>query len=309
MSFRVGDRARPRSLWRVAVFVGFWAGWVPAVNAQKPGRQDAALQSALEDRIRPFRGQVGVFARHLDTGAWAGLATDETFPTASMIKVPILIGLYDQVERGALSLHDRVNYADSLFYASDDDLVNKLRAGESVTLSKLAFLMISTSDNTASLWIQGLVRGEHVNEWLDDHGFRATRVNSRVDGRQSNQARFGWGQTTPREMAELMVMIRDGRAVSPAASSEMYRTLTKSYWDDEALAPIPATVQVASKQGAVSASRSEVLLVNGPTGDYVVCIITNGQEDQSWEEDNEGFVLLRDLSRIVWEHFATASPS
>jgi beta-lactamase class A len=62
-------------------------------------------------------------------------------------------------------------------------------------------------------------------------------------------------------------------------------------------------VQVASKQGPVSASRSEVLLVNAPTGDYVLCIITKDQEDRSWEAHNEGYVLLRDLSRIVYDHF------
>ena len=99
-------------------------------------------------------------------------------------------------------------------------------------------------------------------------------------------------------------MVREGKAVSPEASEAMYRTLTNIYWEDEALSSIPATVQVASKQGAVSASRSEVLLVNAPTGDYVLCVITNDQEDRSWDADNEGFVLLRDLSRIVYDHFA-----
>jgi len=104
-------------------------------------------------------------------------------------------------------------------------------------------------------------------------------------------------------MAELLVRIREGRAVSAHASDEMYRTLTKSYWDDEALSALPPTVQVASKQGAVSASRSEVLLVNAPTGDYVLCMITNNQEDRGWEADNEGFALLRDISSIVYHHF------
>jgi beta-lactamase class A len=56
----------------------------------------------------------------------------------------------------------------------------------------------------------------------------------------------------------------------------------------------------------VSASRSEVLLVNEPGGDFVLCLITKNQEDRSWGEDNEGYVLLRDVSKIVYEHF-TAS--
>jgi beta-lactamase class A len=50
------------------------------------------------------------------------------------------------------------------------------------------------------------------------------------------------------------------------------------------LSQIPPTVQVASKQGAVNQSRSEVVLVNAPSGDYVFCVITKNQQDESWEE-------------------------
>ncbi len=266
---------------------------------------DSRLQAKLDARVRDFGGTVGFYVRHLETGATASGNADEAFPTASMIKLPLLVTLYDQVDRGVLDMETRLTYDDSLFYGEegDDDIVNKMRPGESVTLSKLAFFMISISDNTASLWIQGLVTGAAVNRWLEGHGFRTTRVNSRVQGRRGAWERYGWGQTTPREMAELMVMVRDGRAVSPQASADMYRTLSDVYWDDEALSAIPPTVQVASKQGAVSASRSEVLLVNAPGGDYVFCVITKDQEDRSWEEDNEGYVLLRELSRIVYEHF------
>jgi len=266
---------------------------------------DPVLQSKIQERVQGFRGEVGVYVRHLESGASAALQADSLFPTASMVKLPLLVSLYDHVERGALDLDARLAYHDSLFYGAegDGDIVNTMRPGETVTLSKLAFFMISISDNTASLWIQGLVTGADVNRWLEEHGFRATRVNSRVEGRSGDRETYGWGQTTPREMAELLVMVRQGRAVSPKASEAMYRTLTNIYWDDEALSSIPATVQVASKQGAVSASRSEVLLVNAPTGDYVLCVITREQDDRSWDAGNEGYVLLRDISRIVYEHF------
>ena len=63
-----------------------------------------------------------------------------------------------------------------------------------------------------------------------------------------------------------------------------------------------------SKQGAINASRSEVVLVHAPHGDYVFCVITKNQQDQSWDDDNQGFVLLRDVSKILWEHFEPQSP-
>ena len=92
------------------------------------------------------------------------------------------------------------------------------------------------------------------------------------------------------------------------ASEEMARALGRIYWDGEALASVPPTVATMSKQGAVNASRSEVVLVHAPHGDYVFCVITKNQQDQSWGHDNQGFVLLRDVSRILWQHFEPTAP-
>src|SRR5690606_20829117 len=137
---------------------------------------------------------------------------DEAFPTASMIKVPILVGTFDAIERGELAFGQELVYTDSLEYPGED-LVGALAEGTTVPLSKLTLLMITTSDNTAALWLQHLAgTGTAINAWLEAHGFRTTRVNSRTPGREADRERFGWGQTTPREMAELLVLIREGRA-------------------------------------------------------------------------------------------------
>ena len=88
----------------------------------------------------------------------------------------------------------------------------------------------------------------------------------------------------------------------------MYRHLTRSYWTDVALSQIPPWVQAASKQGFVSRSRSEVVLVNAPHGDYVFSVITKEQEDQRWVEDNEGYVLIRRVSALLWKTFEPNHP-
>jgi beta-lactamase class A len=199
-------------------------------------------------------------------------------------------------------------YRDSLSY-SDDDIVGTLKDSTRIRLGKLVMLSITTSDNTAALWCQTLAGGgDQINRWLEAHGFRLTRVNSRTPGREAERESYGWGQTTPREMAEFLVMIREGRAVSRGASEEMYRILARIYWNAEALSQLPPTVQAASKQGAVNQSRSEVVLVNAPSGDYVFCVITKNQKDESWGRSNEGFELERKISRFLWQYFEPGSP-
>jgi beta-lactamase class A len=274
----------------------------PPATSPLPG-PDPALQETLRGLVEGFEGEVGVYVRHLLTGATAEVRADETFPTASLIKVPLLIGVFDAEARGALDLDAPLVYHDSLRRSDGDDLAAYLPTGARIAPIKLAFLMTALSDNTASVWLQDTIRPETINAWLERHGFERTRLNSRTPGREEAFRQWGWGQTSPREIAELMVWIREGRAVSPEASARMYRLLSGSFWHEEGLAPLPPTLQVASKQGAVRRSRSEVMVVESPSGPYVLAVITRNQADESWGADNAGFVLLREVSDALYRHF------
>lgn len=263
---------------------------------------DQSLQAKLEALAATVHGDVGIYVRHLKSGRSAAIRANELFPTASLIKVPILLGTFDAINKGRFTFQQTVTYRDSLRYQYDDTL-SMPRDGAQIPIARLALQMITESNNTSSLWLQGLVRGDTINAWLHDHGFDSTRVNSRVAGREAHRTKFGWGQTTPREMAELLVMIREGRAVSRGASDEMYRHLTRIYWTGEALSRLPPWVQAASKQGTVDQSRSEVVLVNAPSGDYVFSVITRNQTDKSYADTNEGYVLIRAVSAMLWKEF------
>jgi beta-lactamase class A len=290
--------------WSVAVLCLLVS--IPA-SAQRAA-VDPELQRAVEQAVAGFQGRVGVYVRHLPTGRIAALNSNALFPTASLVKVPILAATFDAIEQGRLEWRQELVYRDSLLYEGED-ILGSFRDGAVIPLSQVAMLMITTSDNTAALWLQQLCgTGTAVNGWLAKHGFGGTRVNSRTPGRRSAWQLYGWGQTTPREMADLFVMIREGRAVSPAASDEMYRMLTRIYWNDEALSQLPPWVQAASKQGAVSDARSEVVIVNAPSGDYVFAVMTDDQEDEGWEYDNAGFELIRRMSALLWNRFEPDHP-
>ena len=279
-----------------------------ASSQSPPDHPDPRLQRALDSLVAGFQGEVGIYVRNLKTGRTAAIRADELFPTASMIKVPILVTLFDRMQRGELPFDTTLVYTDSLLYPGGD-ILGSFKDSSKIALSRVIMLMITTSDNTAALWNQSLAGGgAAINAWLAGHGFDSTRVNSRTPGREANREAYGWGQTTPREMARLVTMIRQEQAVSPAASQEMYRDLTRIYWNGEALSQIPPWVQAASKQGAVDASRSEVVLVNAPSGDYVFCVITKNQQDQSWQADNAGYLLLRHVAALLWRYFEPKHP-
>lgn len=274
-------------------------------SADRPEPVD--LVEEIAPLIDAFDGRAGVYIKDLVTGKEIGINADTLYPTASMIKVPIMVALFDRIEGGELDYQQEITYVDSLFY-SDADISGELRDSATVLLSEMVFLSISKSDNTASLWLQELAgTGVAINAWLEAHDFEGTRMNSRTPGRRADWEEFGWGQTTPREMARLVEMIHSGDAVSPAASHEMLNVLQRPWWDDEALSQIPPSVQVASKNGAVSASKSEVVLVHAPSGPYLFSVITADQADTRWAADNDGYELIRTISRILWNRFEPGS--
>ena len=286
-------------------------------------------------------------------------------PTASLIKVPILGATMHRVEQGSLGHHNHpVVFSErnclgqsNEFWAGGvpqtwepydigDDLFARFRDGAEIELSKLITLMLSFSDNYASLCCQDLAGGgSEINRWLiDAAGCRVTRVNSRTRDRDEERRRWGWGQTTAREMMELTVAMThlspdgdenvgstaaggnandatDGKdeerthqaqrqlPLGVEARHEMRRLLSRSFWAREGLSAVPATVAVASKQGAVDRSRSEVAVVcadpQAPAGqgDYAYCVITAEQADERWVAENEGNVLLREVAAVLWSRW------
>jgi beta-lactamase class A len=266
-------------------------------------RTDKKLQRRVMELIRGFNGDVGVYVKDLRKNKIVAINADTIFPTASMVKVPILIGITDKLNRGELNYHQELKYRDSLLYAGVD-ILGSFKDTEKIELSKVMLLSLATSDNTASLWLQTLAgTGTRINQILDSLGFQSTRVNSRTPGREANRKTYGWGQTTPREMATIFERIVKGEIINPERSAQMLRLLSRNYWDEEAISQIPSDVFIASKNGAVDATRDEVLFVNGHGARYVFCICTKNNKDQSWQPTNEAWVLTRKLSRLLWEYY------
>ena len=265
---------------------------------------DKLLQRQIEDVVKGFNGQIGLYVKNIRTNKIASINADTVFPTASMVKIPILIGVMDKINKGELQYHQTLTYKDSLLYAGVD-ILGSYKNNEQIDISKVIMLMLTMSDNTASLWLQSLAGGgKRINEILEGVGFQYTRVNSRTPGREANRSQFGWGQTTPYEMVRIFEKIYKGEIISDSISQRMLRLMGRDFWDEEAISEIPSTVLVAAKSGAVDASRSETLLVMAPKNPYIFSIITKNNKDTTWGKSNEAWVLTRKVSKLLWNHFS-----
>ena len=274
-------------------------------NGLSAQKIDKKLQHQIETLIQGFNGDIGVYVKNLKNNKVVAINADTIFPTASMVKIPILTGIMNKINKGELDYHQQLKYRDSLLYAGVD-ILGSFKDTEKIELANVMMLMLTMSDNTASLWLQSLAGGGiTINQILDSLGFVATRVNSRTPGRENNRRMYGWGQTTPREMATLMEKIVKGKIISKERSAQMLRLLGRNFWDEYAISQIPSDVFVASKGGAVDETRDEVLFVNGKGARYIFCICTKNNKDQSWNRaTNEAWELTRKLSKLLWNHFS-----
>jgi len=266
-------------------------------------KTDKALEKQIMDLVSGFHGTVGIYVHELKKDRVATLNADTVFPTASVVKIPIMIGIMDRIQNKELEFHQVMIYKDTIKYDPGEDVLASFKPDEKILLSKLMLLSISLSDNTASLMLQGIAGGgQRINFLMDSLGYLYTRVNSRTPGREKDREIYGWGQTTPREIARLMEQIEKGEILSQRSSDRMLRTLGRQYWDEDAISQIPPNIFVASKSGAVDESRNEILYVNAPNP-YIFSIFTKDNKDQSWDYNNEAWVLTRKLSALLFRYF------
>lgn len=269
---------------------------------------DIKLERKLRVLTQNFQGDIGIYVKNLKTQKSVLIQADSIFPTASIVKVPILVGVFDKIEKGELNLDQKFTYRSSQQYGGSG-LMQFFKDSTETDLSTLVGLMISYSDNVTSIWNQQLAGGGLViNELMDKLGLVNTKVNSRTAGRDDIWKKYGWGQTTPREMATLVEMIYQGKVISSKSSDQMYGYLGNIFYNERSLSQIPPYVKTASKTGSVDEARGEVVLVNAPSGDYVFCVLTNNIKDQSWTKHNEAEELTRKISHLLWNYFEPKRP-
>lgn len=271
------------------------------LSAQKT---DKHLTSKIQHAIFGFQGDIGIYVKDLKTGKVLSINADTIFPTASIVKVPIMTGVVAKMYSGEISYDSLFTYKDSLYYEGED-ILGSFKNNEKIALKKLLMLMLTTSDNTASLWLQSIAGGgARINQILDSLGFKDTRVNSRVSGREANRVKYQWGQTTPKEMGMLFEKIYKKELFSDVLCERMMRMLAKNYWDqNEAISQIPPNIAVFSKNGCVNATRNEAMIVNAPHHPYIFCIFTKNNKDISWTHENEAWTLARKVSTLLWDYY------
>jgi len=269
---------------------------------------DHRIQAAIKD----FPGNVSLYARNLDTGVSYELRADEPVPTASTIKVPIMVELFAEAEEGKLDWTQKLELTDQ-DKVSGSGVLTELSAGDALPIRDLMHLMIVVSDNTATNLILNRIGGNGVNARMAQLGLKQTAVMRKImqtkpeaqtdEGKKPENERWGTGRSCPRDMVALLEKLYRGELVSKAASAEMMSVLKRQRDHDGAGRDMNNTV-IASKAGALDHLRSDVAIVYSPHGPVAMAITVNNIPEVNYGADNPGNLLISRLSEILVEELA-----
>ena len=261
----------------------------------------AALHRTLDSLAGQHHGVVGYTVHNLDTGERMERRGDETFPTASLIKVPVLVTVFDLAEKKQLSLDDPLTIL-KIDKVPGSGQLQFLHDNAIVTVRDAAWLMSTLSDNTATNLLLDRIIIRRVWDKMEALGLPHTKVHAKSFLRISSVAmdssvKYGLGVTTPNEMARLFALLSDGKAVSPAADSTMLWILAHNT-DDTKLQRFIDGLVVPHKTGDTDQVRTECALF--PLQSRVVaCVLTKENQDKRYMIDNEAQVMMAKMGDAI----------
>jgi beta-lactamase class A len=286
----------------LALLFAAFANILQAQTPQSFTRADtASLRRTLDAIASAHHGVLGYSILNLDTGERLARRGDETFSTASLIKVPILVTLYDLVDKKQLTLDDPLTVL-TIDQVPGSGVLQFMHPGMSLSVHDAAALMIVLSDNTATNLLLDRIAIRRVWQKMEALGLPHTKVHSKTYLRLTSVAmdssvKYGLGVSTPNEMAHLFELLAQGKAVNPAADSSMLEILADNA-DGELMQRTIDGMRVPHKTGATDSVRTECALFRLQSR-VVACGFTKQNTDIRWVVDNEAQVSLGKIGAAV----------
>jgi beta-lactamase class A len=275
-----------------------------------------ALESELRRIASGYSGKATFALTDLTSGEHIARDEDDVMPTASLIKVPILVALYQAAHKGRVALTDRIAYREDQKVLGSGVLVH-LTPGVEMTVRDAATLMIVISDNVATNMMIDLVGLDRINETMRGLGLTQTALFQRLGDRKAGLDARKMSVSTAAEMARLLGLIARHEAVSPDASEDMLRIMRRQDYRHELSSRLPwnelnrlddhRNNWVAEKGGAfLNGIRCSGAIFQGARGSFVLAAFCEGGTGPGSGRNSEGNALLGDLGYAAWRALAAS---
>lgn len=259
--------------------------------------------SRLSDMVS---GKVGVGIIHLESGRAVELNGNDTYPMASVVKMPIALKLMKDVDSGTLSLDRIIELGPEDIQPGSGKLKRAVsRAGVQLTVAQLIEDMMTESDNTATdrllilaggpqavtdymraIGVQGVRVDRSIRQLLANHAglaeappvgapftgsvYRAKVSQVSLDAREealSSYASDPRDSANPQEISRLFLRLATGDLLTPASTSYLMGVLERTRTGPNRLKGLlPPGTVIGHKTGTVGSSTNDCGIITLPNG-------------------------------------------
>ncbi|MGJ3250772.1 MAG: serine hydrolase [Elainellaceae cyanobacterium] len=234
----------------------------------------------------------GIFLVDFDSGAYLDLNGTRQFSSASMVKVPILVAFFQDVDAGKIRLDKMLTIEDDDIATGSGDLQFEA-VGTQYSAIEVATMMITISDNTATnMLIREMGGMDILNRRFQSWGFSTTQLNNLLPDLD------GTNMTTPRELVELMVMVSQGDLISMRSRDRLLDIMQSTVTNTLLPAGLAPDATIAHKTGDIGSMVGDVGVVDMPSGKrYAIATMIQRPHNDDRAQD-----LIRQVSGMVYDY-------
>jgi beta-lactamase class A len=229
------------------------------------------LERSVRRDIAVYSGSVGLVIKDLSTGWTIEINKDAVFPSASLVKIPLMAAAFLAEGTGRIDLKQAVTL-ENRFKAGGSGSLKNLPAGKRFTLEDLVEIMVAESDNTAANMLIDLFGFEYLNPAFKQLGLANTDIKRKMmdfSGRKHGVENF----TTAADLSLLLENIYRKKLLNRQISQRCLEILKAQKIRDRIPARLPADTAVAHKTGLEQGVCHDAGIVFTPRGDFLICAL------------------------------------
>lgn len=268
-------------------------------------------QSEIYQLLSELEGDAGLYIRDIESDETLEINPELVFPSASVIKLPMLALLLRDVQEGRMNWKEKRRIA-PVNRVGGTGILCELSEAYTPTVEELATLMIVLSDNIATNEIMDIIGIERVNEFCREMGFPHTRLMRKMLDFEAIKKGYN-NYMCAGEAGRLLTQIAEERFVNPEVSRTMMSIMERQQCRNKLPALLPTipnyapeevrrnvqegSVLVANKTGELVGIQHDAGIFTLPGGRRYVIVMFTG----NLASDQQAISLIGRVSRAVYD--------
>lgn len=258
-----------------------------------------SLRPEILEMVSEVEGTFGLVIRIVETGEEVEFNGDETFPAASIIKLPILVEALRQKTERSLSFDERMTLREE-DKVEGSGVLKEITPGLALPLADLLTLMIIVSDNVAANIAIDRIGIENVNRYMRYLGLQKTVLQRKLMDFEARRRGLD-NITSPGDMADLLQKLVTKTMLNEESCEDALRIMKRQQVRDRIPRYLPVGTPVAHKTGEIAGIRHDVGVVFVRNRRYIMSAMSKDLKDE-----HKGTEAIARISQTVFKALTSA---